>query len=226
LVVPAAAGDAPQVSHNREGAMSFQLELANVGKGAFENAIKYLKGSSTAREIIGFFEDHEGAMLVMATLSKQCTGHGVQFGSSQYLPPPMISESEQGKFPLGILHWWVLDWTMVKKDQFQTPALALIHEMGHAWQYFKVPKFADEFAKRPSKKMLGKIEADNLVRCETPVAKELSKWAPREAVRAHYGDNIRLSEADCQKLGIPEYNKPFSVAARAPKQQETYRPPW
>lgn len=206
--------------------MSFKLELANVDKGAFEEAIKYLKGSSTAREIISFFENHADAMLVMATLSKQCAGHGVQFDSSQYLPPPMLSKSEQDKFPLGILHWWVLDWTMVKEGEYQTPAMALIHEMGHAWQYFKVDKFKGEFDKRPSKKMLRKIEADNLVRCETPVAKQLSKFAPREAVRAHYGDNIRLSEQDCQKLGLPKYNQPFSLAVKAPKHQETYRPPW
>ena len=74
--------------------MSFKLELASVGKSAFEDAIKYLNGSSTAREIISFFESHGGTMLVMATMSKQCAGHGVQFDSSQYLPPPMLPKSE------------------------------------------------------------------------------------------------------------------------------------
>jgi hypothetical protein len=204
--------------------MSFQLELSGAGKGAFSDALTYLNKSPTAKQIIAALQALPEVILVIAKDGETYKG----ISRSMWRPPTALTASEAKSYGGGILHWWVLDWTKVKDTQYQTPAIALMHEMGHAYQYF-FAGFREQFdniarGKCRARTKIPKVEADNLRRCEIPVVSELNKLWSAEAVRLRYTDNVYLSASQCRELGIQKYV--HSLSLKSPKQQATFRSPW
>lgn len=122
---------------------------------------------------------------------------------SRWLPPTELSATQSGQYSGGILNWWVYDWTMVKSSlKFQTPAIALIHEMGHAYQYFCGNQknhfdavVRDDFLSRW--RWINKIEKENVTLYETKVAEQLN-----EGTRENYQDNNRMLAKECFARGL------------------------
>jgi len=204
--------------------MSFQLELSGAANGVFSEALRYLNKSPTAKQIIAELQALPQVILVIAKVGETYKG----ISRSMWRPPTALTEREAKSYAGGILHWWVLDWTKLGDKQYQTPAIALMHEMGHAYQYF-CAGFQEQFDKIARGKFRARakiptIEGDNLRRCETPVVSELNKLWSMEAVRLRYTDNVFLSASQCRELGVQKYI--HSVSLKSPKQQETLHDPW
>jgi hypothetical protein len=84
---------------------------------------------------------------------------------SRYIPP----EKSQS----ATIHWWVYDWTDVGETtsgtkKFMNPAMALIHELGHAFQHYKR-------GLKMKRSNVVRVERDNIQNYETPIAIELGQ---------------------------------------------------
>jgi len=94
----------------------------------------------------------------------------------------------------GILYWWSRDWTLTKSSgRWQTPAIALIHEMGHAYQYLILDlKNEMNSVREPEDPRYTRIENHNVKQHESVVASELNDAGFFEGVREDYLDNINI----------------------------------
>jgi hypothetical protein len=128
----------------------------------FHNALRYLKkGSPLASGILYALEDLPNDIRVLVKENYKDMGvEGSWFFRPQRHEPACI-------------HWWVYDWTDLGDDRYMNPALALMHEIGHAFQWFK----RDEWKIKMNLFLsLGAaVEEDNIQTCEKPIAKQLGQ---------------------------------------------------
>jgi hypothetical protein len=123
------------------------------------------------------------------------------YGSrSNYDPPDRM-------FKGGLVSWNVYDWTQVVNEAeelatFSTPSIALIHELGHAYQYFYYPDIRKLMKKGRHLKDAQnlEIEAQNLMMHERPVAIELG-----ECYRDRYTDSTKMTMEEQKKKGLQQF---------------------
>ncbi|MDQ6422393.1 RHS repeat-associated core domain-containing protein [Paenibacillus sp. LHD-117] len=128
-------------------------------KEAYERAIAYLETSSTAADLIKLLEDSPEVFTI----------EFIDNHDMKYVPSTKtISWDPTSGLVLG------------DKKSIQSAALGLAHEMGHASQHLE--GLLDEKT-RMTTELRNKIEADNLSRFETPIAKELGEYT-----RKNYAD--------------------------------------
>jgi hypothetical protein len=180
--------------------MAFALEFDNtVGEAFYSRTMAYLRRSPTAMILIDSLAGRPEVILVRVTSSEEYKN----IFRSRWIPPTALSGTESSQYSGGILNWCVYDWTMVKSSRkFQTPAIALMHEMGHAYQYlctdqknhFNAVVRGDFLARW---RWISKLENENVMLYETRVAEQL-----KEGTRAHYEDNIRMEQKECLARGL------------------------
>ena len=127
----------------------------------YYNAINYLKrGSNKACAILMHLNMMKDPIHVCVKENYSQLGNG-----SSYRPP---TSSEPAK-----IYWWVYDWTDVGKTtrgtrKFMNPAMALMHELGHAFQHYRR-------GLKMKRRNTMKVERDNVQNYEKPIAIELGQ---------------------------------------------------
>jgi hypothetical protein len=154
-------------------------------KEYYANAVAYLQGSGTAKTIMATVESHSKDTLVL--VAKDCF--------------PMFCHYEmaaQHGFDGSVIVWDPVGLISARADTqctYQSPAIALLHEMGHAVQWIKKTSW---YISQVTAAMGGgqgaqaaklAVENDNIDTHETPVAREL-----KEGIRKDYNDALAGSE--------------------------------
>lgn len=155
----------------------------------YDSAMAYLGGSATAARLIGQVTNHGRDTLVL--VAKDCF--------------PMFCHYEMASvhgFAGSIVVWDPVGLISARAAQqctFQSPAIALLHEIGHAVQWITKTSW---YVSHVNTAMGGgkdataaklEVENDNIESNETPVAQELG-----EGTRANYNDALagaQLAEA-------------------------------
>jgi len=146
-------------------------------KAAFEKAIKYLKLSDLARFIIEQFEDSSSTTVVKVEVPPN------RGGGNSWDPPAW----KRGD--LGGTVWWQASRTPIGYTRFGSAAMALMHELGHAYQYLSEKKRVRDIIKPKlaaissrvrrrvagSENFLENLELTNTQAIELTVAHEINK---------------------------------------------------
>ena len=153
----------------------------------FEKAIKYLKLSDFARFIIEQFEDSSSTTVVQVEVPPNRGGNSWD--------PPAWKRGD-----LGGTVWWQAWRTEIEYQQFGSAAMALMHELGHAYQYLSEKKRVKDIIK--------------------PKLAAISSRVRRRVARsANFLDNLELTNTQAIELTVAhEINKEL-VFARGPKYQ-------
>jgi hypothetical protein len=168
----------------------------------YKNALAYLQGSETAKNLIKELEGYKTATLLL--VAKDCF--------------PMFCHYEmatQHGFAGSVIVWDPVGLISARAGSqctYQSPAIALIHEIGHGVQWIKKHEW---YLQKQSAAMQGsdaaklEIENDNIATHETPVAQQL-----KEGVRKDYNDSLSSAGlAEAKKY----YKTPYSLLALAHK---------
>jgi hypothetical protein len=168
----------------------------------YKNAMAYLKGSDTAGTLIKELEDHKVATLLL--VAKDCF--------------PMFCHYEmasQHGFKGSVIVWDPVGLISARAGSqctFQSPAIALIHEIGHGVQWIKKHEWylaKQALATQGNDAAKLDIENDNITTHETPVAQEL-----KEGVRKDYNDALSSAGlAEARKY----YKTPYSLLSLSHK---------
>jgi len=183
---------------------SSKLGFTQDGQAAeyFKNAIAYLQGSGHAKQCIATVEKH--AVNTVVLVAKDCF--------------PMFCHFEMAKvhgFTSSIIVWDPVGLISARNDQqstYQSPAIALLHEIGHAVQWIEksgwfISKVGEAMTGNDEAKLA--VENDNITTHETPVAKEL-----QEGVRKDYNDALAGAQlAEAKKY----YKTPYPLLPLAHK---------
>lgn len=138
------------------------IRIISGNRQDYNNAIQYLKrGSNKACAILMHLNmmTDEINVIVKENLTQLC------IEGSRYIPPD--------GFKPATIHWWVYDWTDVGNTpsgniKFMNPAMALIHELGHAFQHYRK-------GLKMTRRNVWKVENDNVLNYEKPIAIELGQ---------------------------------------------------
>lgn len=159
-------------------------------KEAYTSALAYLeKGSPTAKAIITALHSDKAHIDVAI-----CTA-GSEPRATKYFTSKFVFEGDGTP----TVHWnpgYQLDITAGQKG-FQSPALGLLHELGHAKQWLDGKAAYEKrhnAAIGGSKADMEAIEEDNTKRHETVVAKELGE--PWRTQYKNYGGTIGFNAKD------------------------------
>jgi len=174
-------------------------------KDYYDNAITYLAGSGTAKGLIAKVTAHGRDTFVL--VAKDCF--------------PMFCHYEmamQYQFTGSIIVWDPVGLISARAAQqctFQSPAIALLHEIGHAVQWIEKTAW---YITHVNTAMGGgkgadaaklEVENDNIDSHETPVAREL-----KEGTRANYNDALAGAQlAEAKKY----YKTPYPLLPLAHK---------
>jgi hypothetical protein len=157
-------------------------------KEAFEKAIKYLKLSDLARFIIKQFEDSSSTTVVKVEVPPN------RGGGNSWDPPAW----KRGD--LGGTVWWQASRTEIDYTRFGSAAMALMHELGHAYQYLSEKKRVKDIIKPKLAAIFPRVRR-------------------RVAGSANFLDNLELTNTQAIELTVAhEINKEL-VFARGPKYQ-------
>jgi len=174
-------------------------------KDYFDNALAYLAGSGTAAKLIDKVTKHGRDTAVL--VAKDCF--------------PMFCHYEmasQHGFTTAVIVWDPVGLISARADKqctFQSPAIALLHEIGHAVQwidktgwYINLVNTAMQGGKAGDTAKLA-VENDNIDSHETPVARELG-----EGTRKDYNDALAGKELEAARK---YYKTPYVLLPLAHK---------
>ncbi|NOQ81392.1 MAG: hypothetical protein GQ548_02540 [Methylophaga sp.] len=147
-------------------------------KDHYDSAIKSLQKSTTAKSIIDFVTGHNTLVYLVCVPGGE--GEFLFPGEMDEIQTPTIIWDPNKDFVFYSNVSKTSNIFFADKSAYQ-PAIVLLHEMGHCKQWLENEPHGYEALVHSGDAGVSKIEADNLERHESPVAKQLGL-----PVRSHY----------------------------------------
>jgi hypothetical protein len=158
-------------------------------KELYDKTVRYLCYSKTAYKILNKLSESDKKILVIVKLGEADREGGGVIGSRWDAPniniPNKMPAASRQKYNGGRVYWWAHDWTLTVRHGWQTPAISLIHELGHAYQRY-IMRFGwmmnfGTGGTYDNNATVRRTEDENLKKHENPIAKEI-----REANKFFY----------------------------------------